>query len=270
MPSTSNPKKPVRLLACDLDGTLLGPGGSGLESAKEVVDYCKSRGVAFTIATGRVFGSVRKYLSYLEIDAPVITNGGAMVAALDREPLMEKTIDPDVALRIAGYLRGERLPFYFIAGKDMFTEWDGPETGQYSANISFDIKVVPSLDSMGIAPTQIAVRVPPEKALGHVTAFRADWSPAAVTVLLSLPHLIEFQAGGVSKAGALQFLAAELGIDREEVLAVGDGLNDLDMLAWAGRCACVGNAHPQVAALVGEVAAGSFAEGVLEIIKKSL
>lgn len=259
----------VRLLACDLDGTLLGPGGSGLEAAKQVVEYCRARGVAFTIATGRVFGSVEKYLSYLEVSGPVVTNGGAVVASLGKDPIMQRTIDAQTACRIATHLRSLRLPFYFIAGKDMFTEWAGPETGQYSASISFDITVVPSLDAMRIAPTQIAVRVPAEAARECVLAFKKAFAPGA-TVLLSLPHLIEFQAAGVSKASALEVLAREIGVSREDVLAVGDSLNDLDMLAWAGRSACVGNAHPQVAALVGQVAAGHFSEGVLEIVKKVL
>ncbi len=260
---------PVRLLACDLDGTLLGPGGAGLETAKEVVGYCRARSVRFTIATGRVFGAVEKYLSYLELTGPVITNGGAMVASVVGQPLMEKVIDPGTAAAIAAELRRDGLPFYMIAGKGMVTEWDGPETAQYSANLSFDIRVVPTVAGLGIAPTQIAVRVPAEDATAYVEKLRSRWSPK-VTVLLSLPHLIEFQAEGVSKAGALGFLADSLGIAREEVMAIGDSLNDLDMLRWAGRSACVGNAHPEVAARAGAVAAGLFSAGVLEIVKKTI
>lgn len=259
-------KPPIRLLACDLDGTLLGPGDTGLETAKSVVEHCRSRGVAFTIATGRVFGAVEKYLRYLDLRTPVVTNGGAMVAALDGESLMERVIGPDTAELVALELRARGLPFYFIAGKDMVTEWTGPETAYYSASISFDIRVVPSVTDLRIAPTQIVVRVAPEQAPDLAAEFRSRWPQ--VTVLLSLPHLIEFQAGGVSKASALAYLAGTLGITKEEVLAVGDSLNDLDMLAWAGRSACVGNAHPEVTRRVDAVAEGLFSEGVLEIAKK--
>lgn len=259
----------VRLVACDFDGTLIGPGGFGVETAKQVVDYCKSKNCAFTIATGRVFGSVERYLERLGVTGPVITNGGAMVGALGREPLMQKTIDPETACSIALRLRRLRLPFYYIAGKDMFTEWDGPETEQYRGYISYDIAVVPCLDDRGIAPTQVVVRVPPERAHSHVEAFRDEFGPA-VSVLLSLPHLIEIQAPGVSKASALEALSRELKVAREDVLAIGDSLNDLDMLAWAGHSACVANAHPEVAAVVQEVAERSFAEGVKEIVEKAL
>jgi len=259
----------VRLVACDLDGTLIGPGGFGIETAKQVVDYCKKKGCAFTIATGRVFGSVERYLDCLGITGPVITNGGAVVASLGEEPMLQKTIDPKTACSIAFHLRELGLPFYFIAGKEMFTEWTGPETEQYKGYISYDIAVVQCLDDRGIAPTQVVVRVAPEKAHSYVEAFREEFGPS-VSVLLSLPHLIEIQAPGVSKASALEALSRELKVAREDVLAIGDSLNDLDMLAWAGHSACVANAHPQVAAVVQQVAERSFAEGVREIVEKAL
>lgn len=258
----------VRLLACDLDGTLVGPGDTGLSAAKQVVDYCRARGVSFTLATGRVFGAVERYLRHLGVGEPVITNGGALIASLDKDPIMQKTIDPAAARHIAAYLRSFALPFYLIAGKDMYTEWSGPETGRYSENIAYQIEVVRSLDTMGVAPTQVVVRVPPESAGAHVARFKERFPKNAV--VLSLPHLIEVQAEGVSKASALEYLAREIGVAREEVLAVGDSLNDLDMLAWAGRSACVGNARPEVAAAVGQVASLPYSEGVMEIVKKAL
>lgn len=259
----------VRLLACDLDGTLVGPGDKGIQEAQQVVEICRERGIAFTIATGRVFGAVENYLSRLGVDGPIIANGGALVAALGQDPIMQRTLEPGDAHRIAAFLRPLGMPFYFIAGKDMYTEWQGPETKQYSAAISYDISLVSSLDELDLSPTQVVVRVPAEIAGRYVALFSEQFACGA-TVMLSLPHLIEFQSKGVSKAAALAFLAGRLGIAREEVLAIGDGLNDLDMLAWAGKSACVCNARPEVAASVSEVATLPFSEGVLEIIKKTL
>lgn len=270
MRTERTPARPVRLLACDLDGTLLGPGGLGLEIARSVVERCRSRGVAFTLATGRVFGAVEKYLDPGEggfaLKDPIVTNGGAMVAWPDGRPIYERTIEAGVARVVASGLRDLNLPFYFIAGRSMFTEWAGPETETYSNSLGFGIDLVPSLDGLGLAPTQIAVRVPPADAGRFVERFRSAWP--GVTVLLSLPHLIEVQADGVSKSSALEYLARYLGISREDVLAVGDSLNDLDMLAWAGQSACVGNAHPEVMGRVQAVAQGFYSEGVMEIAQK--
>lgn len=260
---------PVRLLACDLDGTLVGPDGEGLQTARTVADYCRAKGVRFTIATGRVLGSVGVCVAHLGQEDPVITNGGAVIASPTMEPLWEKVIDAGTAASIALELRHEGLPFYFITPRGMATEWKGPETAHYSRSISYSIEVVSSLTDMALAPTQIVVRVPPEDAVDRVLTFQSRWSPR-VTVLHSLPHLVEFQAEGVSKAKALEELAMRLGVEREEVLAIGDSLNDIDMLAWAGRSACVGNAHPDVARRVGIVATKPHSEGVFEVVKKTL
>jgi len=258
-----------KLVVCDLDGTLLGPNETGLELAEEAVRYCRSKRAFFTIATGRVFAALEKYLRYLGIEEPAIANGGAVVAAAGGRAIFEKTIEPGTARTIAEDLRRDNLPFYLVERDRMFTEWTGPETAQYSSNISFPIHVVPSVGDLGDAPTQIAVRVPPHDAPMYVRIFQERRYPQ-VGVLHSLPHLIEFQAEGVSKAVALSMLASYLGVEQQDVLAIGDSLNDLDMLSWAGLSACVGNARPEVAALADVRAEESFAEGVLEILKKTM
>lgn len=257
--------KYIRLIACDLDGTLLGPGDLGLEIARQVVRLCKEKNVAFTIATGRVYASAQHYLDELAISAPAVTNGGAIISWPGKEPCHERTIDIATAREIVSALRPLGMPFYYLTRDNIYTEWDGPETAEYSRNISFEIKVVPSiLDDQ--APTQIAVRVEPERAEWAVRQLETRWSPK-VRVVRSLPHLIEIQPVGVSKGRALELLCSMVGVSREEVLAIGDSLNDLDMLAWSGVSAAVGNAHPIVARCAQIVSQRKFTEGVLEIIQ---
>jgi len=267
--SPASHKKAPRLVACDLDGTLLGPDGQGLDLAAQVVRYCRSKGVFFTIATGRLFGALEKYLRVLGISEPAIANGGAVVASAGKAPILERTISATTARAIAHDLRRDGLPFYFVERDRMLTEWTGPETAQYSANISYPIQVVKPAEDLFCEPTQIAVRVSPLDAARYVESFRTR-GYSGVAVLHSLPHLIEFQADGVSKAAALSVLAAHLGVERSDVMAIGDSLNDLDMLAWAGLSACVGNARPEVTAIAEVRAEKCFGEGVLEILKKTM
>jgi Cof subfamily protein (haloacid dehalogenase superfamily) len=260
---------PPSLVVCDLDGTLLGPGATGVDAARQVADFCKEHGLLMTVATGRFWGAVVWYLETLRITGPAITNGGALVAALGKKPVLEKSIDSRLAEEVAQYLRSLNLPFYFVGGKDMLTEWEGPETAAYSEGISFSIRVVPSLETFCMSPTQIVVRADAHEVPGLLDLFRNRWS-GKLSVIRSLPHLIEFQAQGVSKASALEFLARSYGIGRDKVLAVGDGLNDLDMLSWAGLSACVGNACREAKEVASYVASGTYAEGVMEAVKNFL
>lgn len=254
------------MLVCDLDGTLVGPTDEGLATARQVLDYCRSQGIKVTIATGRVFGAAEKYVAYLGIDQPVIANGGALIAELGKPPIYEKTIDKATSLCIAEELRKLGYPFYFLVGRDMYSEFTGPQTQRYSQILQFPIKIVSSLCDVDSCPTQIVVRVRPEEADTLLRQLDSMWPQ--VTLIKSLPHLIEIQPTGVSKANALAFLSGYLGIPREEILSVGDGLNDLDMLMWSGMKAAVFNAHEVVKQKVPYISAKPYAEGVKEIVEK--
>jgi Cof subfamily protein (haloacid dehalogenase superfamily) len=260
-------KPNLKLLACDLDGTLIGPDDYGIEVAKQTVDSCRKHGIKVTVATGRAFGAAEKYVKYLGIDKPVIANGGALIARVGQTPIYEKTIEKEVAQDIALELGRLGYPFYFFVGKHMYTDVNCPETKRYSEILGYPIRTVESLKEIKGRPTGIVLRVPPEKADYLAAKLHSKWQPKT-TVIKSMPHLLEIQALGVSKAKALEFLAGSMNIDREEVLTIGDGLNDLDMLMWSGMKAAVGNAHQIVKRNVPYVSKNRFAEGVLEIVEK--
>jgi len=256
----------LKLLVCDLDGTLLGPMYGGLDTARETVEYCQAQGIKVTVATGRVFGAAERYLAYLNIDQPAIANGGALIAELGKSPIYEKTVDKITSLLIAEELRQLGYPFYFLVGKHMYTEFEGPETQRYSQVLQFPIEVVSSVCTVENCPTQIVVRVPPEDADTLLCHLDSMWH--GVTLLKSLPHLIEIQPVGVSKSNALAFLSSYMGIRKEDILTVGDGLNDLDMLMWSGMKGAVSNAQDVVKKAVPYVSKKPYAEGVKDIVEK--
>lgn len=255
------------LVACDLDGTILGPGDRGLDEAKRAAMLCRERGALFTIATGRVCGASQKYVDILELSIPYITNGGAVIAYPNGEVIRESAIPEDLA-RIASHLLREiGHPFYYLGAHRIVTEWSGPETTSYARGISFGIDVVQDVNLAMPSPCGIAVRLSPEVAERTVEELRVILGPE-VSVLLSLPHLIEIKAAGVSKGAALKELGQRLGVDERNILAVGDSLNDLDMLLAVGLRACVGNAVETVKRTCEFVSSRSYGAGVLEIVEK--
>lgn len=255
------------LLVCDLDGTLIGPDDYGLKQARQTLDLCRRHGSRVTVATGRAFGAAKKYLAYLGIEEPVITNGGGLIARVGNPPVYEKTIDRHVAQNIALELKALEYPFYFVVSKDMYTHVKGAETQRYSDVLGYKINIVDSLREIPGSPTQIVLRVPAEQSDRILASLNARWQPK-VTVIKSMPHLLEIQPPGVSKAKALKLLTNSMNVDREEVLAIGDGLNDLDMLIWSGMKATVSNAHEIVKRNVPYVAQKPFSEGVREIVQE--
>jgi hydroxymethylpyrimidine pyrophosphatase-like HAD family hydrolase len=83
-------------------------------------------------------------------------------------------------------------------------------------------------------------------------------------------ELLEISAAGVTKASALRQLCDDLGIGAAEVVALGDMVNDLPMLRWAGRAVAVANAHPDVLAAADEVIGGNADEGVAAYVERLL
>jgi Cof subfamily protein (haloacid dehalogenase superfamily) len=257
----------VKLLVCDLDGTLTGPAGHGLEIARHTLDFCRRKGIRVTVATGRAFAAAERLLVYLGIDEPIITNGGALIARIGQPPVYEKTIDRNLAQGIALELQALGYPFFLVVQKHMYTHVKGQPAAEYSEALGYDINIVGSIRDIRGEPTQIVLRVPSEECDGILRGLHARWLPR-VKVIKSLPHLIEIQPSGVSKAKAVEFLADYMNIDREQVLAIGDGLNDLDMLMWAGMRAAVANAHEIVKRNVSYVSKMPYAEGVRDIIEE--
>lgn len=262
------------MLVCDFDGTLVGPSGEGLESAKEVIRLCEDRDVRFVIATGRAFGALEKYLEILNVKEPVITNGGTIVCALGEEPVFQKVISSKSAKKIARALSGLAIPHYFMEGKGMVTNRGGPETEKYSKMLGYPIRIDPALDVGSLTPTQVVVRLPKDRLHLSDLLTQESWleghGVGDVSALRCLPHLIEMKARGTSKVTGLEFLSERFGIKAREVLAIGDGPNDIDMLKWAGHSACTANADASVKACVPLVSRGNYGTGVLEIVKGML
>ena len=259
--------KRIKLVVCDIDGTLVGPNDYGISIGKQALDFCKKRGVRVTAATGRAFGAAQRHLEYLGIDEPAITNGGALIAKFVEPPLYEKTIDQELAQNIVFDLEKLGHPFYLMLGKHIYTCFRGSETQKYSNALGYKIIVLDSLKQIPLVPTQIVLRVSAEKADEIIDVLCAKKWPG-VWVQKSLPHLLEIRPTGVSKASALAFLSKSMGIIKEEVLSIGDQLNDLDMLLWAGKNAAVNNAHYLVKDSVAYVSPYSYGEGVLDIVRK--
>jgi len=184
-------KSVVKLVVCDLDGTLIGPGDYGIEMAKHTLDFCRQKGSRVTIATGRSFGATKRYMTYLKINEPVISNGGAFIAKFGEPPIYEKTIDKDMSKSIALDLMNTiEHPFYFLVGKDMYTHAKGQETKRYSQLLGYHINIVDSLEDIPGEPTQIVLRVPIVEADEIQSYLNSKWSPN-VTILKSMPPKYE-------------------------------------------------------------------------------
>lgn len=259
------------VLVCDLDDTLIGEDRVMSRAVKEAVDRLRCKGGLFTIATGRIYSSACRYARQLEVDQPLITNGGALIKEPDNgDTVWQATLEPALSERLlrkterAGALR------YFHLNGEVYADKKCPENDYYEELLGVDFRYRNSLDealSEG-EPTGMIFRFPKDE-LKQAEAFhqqlQSDYG-ADLSVVRSLPHLVEVLPAEASKGRALVHLTDHLQVELSQVVAVGDSDGDLSMITKAGLGVAVAGAPQHIKRGADFVTEGGAGEGVVELI----
>jgi Cof subfamily protein (haloacid dehalogenase superfamily) len=258
---------PVRLLVCDLDGTLVGPDLNLSRRLVEAVAEARARGVVVALATGRMYRSALRFARALALDAPLICYQGAYV----REPpqadgrpgalLRELPLSGAAARLAIAWTRERGLDPHLNVADRLIMERGDEGAADYERLSGIDAEFVPDLLAAVRGPVTkvLAVGAPgvPERFLASARAGFAG--RAEVTV--SHPEYLEFTAPGVTKGRALRWLARRLHVPLGATMAIGDQHNDLEMLLAAGYGVAMAGAPPEVRAAARFVTASVAEEG---------
>jgi len=260
----------IRLLALDLDGTLMDDDMViRSQRVRRAVTAAQER-VVVTLATGRMFNFALPFAHGLGITAPLICYQGGLIQAPDADvPLYRATMEPALAREVLELRsrRGWHLVLY--AGADVFLdERQHPETfyrdmvGERPVWVD-DLRAV--LD--GHDPVKFIVFVEPHEA-DRVEAELRQTFGERMEVTRSHALIIEGNPRGVSKGDALRRLAAHLRIPQAEVMAIGDQDNDASMIAWAGLGVAMDNGSPAVKAVADWIAPPLAEDGAAVAIER--
>lgn len=230
----------IQLLALDLDGTLFGDDLFISERTRRAIRAARQSGVLVTIATGRMFTSTRKIAANLSIEAPLICYQGALVrSSLTGETLYHKAVPAPLANQIIRETERRGLHLNVYMDDRLYVARMTPEAIFY-AQINMDLEVTEVGDlsawldkQSGDVLTKMVIVTDPARTDVVLAEFTALYGEQ-LQVIKSHPRFTEFTNVECSKGRALAFLSAYLGVAQEEVMAIGDGHNDLDMLSWAG------------------------------------
>jgi Cof subfamily protein (haloacid dehalogenase superfamily) len=261
----------VRLIATDLDGTLLRAGGVVSQRNKDALRAAREAGIDVVLVTGRPPRWVDEIAEELELDGVAICANGAILYDLaTKEVVNENLLPADTLRRIVEALR-EVVPgvgFAFERSNGLTLEPhfhtvydDSEEEGvrRAAGEVFLDAPVAKLLASHpGVEFEELLV-----------AAVEAAGTEAVVTHSGD-SGLIEVSASGITKAFALEELCAERGIAADEVVAFGDMPNDVLLLKWAGRGVAVANAHPDAIDAADEVTESNNDDGVAIVIERLL
>jgi Cof subfamily protein (haloacid dehalogenase superfamily) len=239
------------LVASDLDGTLLPASLEFPPGTSAAVAALRSAGITFVVCTGRMFQSTRKVAARLGVvDGPVVCYQGALVADLGSgEWLRHVPLSPAIARAVVLEIRalGRHVNAYIDDG--LYVEELDDWARAYSRLADVEIAVVADLAAEVAArrPTKLLVTTDAADADVLQPRLQAKWGDA-LYIRRSQPGFIEIADPSISKSGSLQWLSDRLGLRRERAVACGDGMNDVDMLRWAGVGVAVAEAAAEVRA----------------------
>ena len=274
LPVTPEPEFPIRLIALDIDGTIIGDDHEVAERTTAAVRRAMELDVAVSLVTGRMVSSAMRFAVDLGLTGPIVGYQGGLIRAMPLPDsrrlgklLMHTPLPADAARSILEWTRARGLDPHVNHLERFILRADDPKADDYSAFMGANAELVPDLLQAIDHPVTkvLAVGEPPiptEVApLARVEfAGRAD-------VTISHPRFLEFVAPGVSKGRAVRWLARRLRIPLAATLAIGDQWNDLEMLAEVGHGTAMPTAPAEVRAAARYVAPPLEADGAARMIE---
>ena len=254
---------PVRLVAIDVDGTLLPSFAQQIsQRTAQALKAAQQAGITVAIATGRRTNYTAPLLENLGLraDTPLITSNGAVIRTLGGESIHRSHMQAPIARALCGLLRpfGAVVFTFDRPGRPELVLENMEQThGRISLWVEANrhaIDVVKPLEDalpdgedpiQGMVTGTLANMRLAEKALKA-----SEWAESCTAVCTEYPgrdlSILDLLPHGVSKGFALERLAQRLGVDRKETMAIGDNWNDVDMLEWAGQAILMGNAAQEL------------------------
>jgi Cof subfamily protein (haloacid dehalogenase superfamily) len=261
----------IRCLAIDLDDTLLKTDLTIDEADQTAIRRAVAAGVKVILASGRMVQSIRPYAQLLGLNLPLIAYNGAIIqAAGSGDILYNSPVPAQAAARVLLIFRqrGIHLNAYINDQlyMDELTSWGR----DYAANAGVEPHVGDLSRILSTGPAHKLLGVAASEQIDAIQAELECEFDGALQFVKSKPLYLEILAPGVSKRKALEELAASWGLNRDEVMAIGDAPNDLAMLEWAGVGVAIGNARDKVKQAADLVVADHDHQGVAEAIERAI
>jgi Cof subfamily protein (haloacid dehalogenase superfamily) len=243
----------IRLIGIDVDGTLLDTRGQMPQQNIDAIHDAVAAGIHVALVTGRSYPFARPIADPLPSSLTLIVSNGAVERGMDGSTFAKRLLDRGVARSVLSSTRPFRHAAALVFDRDAdrqvifeTMDWEHPGRKAYwTRNQSLIAQSVPLEDALVEDPIQVMFNGGVETMRSLVASLRAEARDCAVS-LTEYVHrdfsLIDVTAPSATKGQALAWRATQLGVTPDEVMAVGDNFNDLEMLEFAGMPVVMANA----------------------------
>ena len=245
-----------RLVALDIDGTVVDHDGALPEAVRKAVGTVLDADVPVVLATGRSWHGTQPVFDELGLPpGPSVASNGAVVVSYPPQEIRKAvTFDPrEVIKKVVQFAPGTLIAVEEIGrGYRLNDHFPGGDlTGEM---------IIESIEQLSARPVTRIILRDPNRSDEDFTSLARHLGLQGVTYFVGWSAWLDIAPLGVNKASALQDVADDLGVDPADVLAFGDGRNDIEMLRWAGRGVAIGDA-PEDVQEAADVVTDTFADG---------
>lgn len=265
----------IRLLVLDIDGTIAGESNAVRAPVRKAIAAVRERGVAVAIATGRMFRSASRFAAEIGANQPTIAYNGAWIQRPGSpERLFHRGVPPEIAAQLlddCDRARLDSLAVHFYVDDCLHVQKASLETERYRQRSGTDVTISDLRALLSERPpTKILALSSDTDAIARLHGqWRQRYTPAELYLTQSVATFLEVCHPAVNKGAAVRYLAEDLlGLRAEQVMAIGDNFNDLEMLTYAGTGVAMGSAPPPVREVAQWVAPDVEADGVAAAIEQ--
>ncbi|RDW21485.1 sugar-phosphatase [Oceanobacillus arenosus] len=263
-----------KLIAIDIDGTLLNDNQEVLEDVKMTLDDAKRQGIKIVLCSGRPIDGMRNYIEALNLDEDgdyaIAYNGAFVQDTHTNDVVAQLSLGHDDLVKLYDLSIELNTPMHFFDINGLYTP--NTDISEYTIVESYINKIPLGYRPVSEVPTNLSIPkimfIDNPANLNQTIEALPKNLYEKYTIVQSSPYFLEFVHPEASKGNAVKRLAEQLGIKQEEVMAIGDNGNDLSMIKYAGCGVAMGNAIPEIKAAADFQTRTNNESGVAYAIKK--
>lgn len=259
-----------KLVVIDLDNTLLNSSQKISEKNKETIKKVQQKGVEVMIATGRMFVSAYPYLKELGLEKEVIVYNGSMVKNIKENKIIyHNPIKKEYAKEIIKDIKSQDLHLNLYQNDKLYVDKDNEYKKRYEEISGINAIKVDNLDQFDYdAPTKLLIIEDDRDKHQYYHKYLRETYNDIIDVTESKEYFIEIGAKGVNKGNTLQKIIQDKDIRQDEIIAIGDSYNDLEMLSFAQIGVAMENAAQKIKDMADVIAPHHENDGVALILDK--
>lgn len=263
--------QPIQMIAIDIDGTLL---DDEYRCDPDTIDYLhrlQNEGVHILLCTGRPLRTTLHMAKELGISTYLITDNGAVIHQMDTsQPLMVRQFSPDIYQKMIPVLEQSGLHLDVTSLNGMYALPHTPDIGEMYRKYLAKPTVLSSMSLVTDEIVKATLFAQPESINEAMERLPVQLHHLPVQCFRSGPTFIDVMHVESSKGNALHFLSHHLGIERRNVMAIGNYYNDIDMIRFAGVGVAMENAPSEVQTEADYITASNNHQGVKKALQKFL